>query len=153
MSDLTSVAQRLLAKTRADIPLTAAMQVGVQQWDGTVLTLTAPLAPNVNDKGTAFAGSIAAMANLSGWALLSLWVEAELGACQVAIYRSELAYRRPLQSDFTATAQLPSASVCEQVLQMLRERGKAKINLEISLADAGGEAVTMGGSYAIWLIT
>ena len=39
------------------LPLTVAMQVQAQAYDGQSLQLFAPLAVNHNDKGTAFAGS------------------------------------------------------------------------------------------------
>jgi len=144
-------AQALISELRSDIPLTAAMRVGVESWDGQQLVLRAPLQANINDKGTAFAGSIAALANLCGWALLTLWVEERFGPCQVAIYRSEMAYRKPLRSDFRARCSLPAASMLEDVAAMLAARGKAKINLEVELAGDEGQAVTMSAGYAMWL--
>jgi len=144
-------AQALIAQVRSDIPLTSAMQVGVTSYDGKQLVLRVPLQANINDKGTAFAGSISALANLCGWALLTLWVEERFGDCQVAIYRSEMAYRKPLRSDFTARCSLPAATMLEDVAAMLEARGKAKINLDVELAGDDGAAVTMNAGYAVWL--
>jgi thioesterase domain-containing protein len=144
-------AQALISQVRSEIPLTAAMQVRVETYDGHALALRVPLQSNINDKGTAFAGSIAALANLCGWALLTLWVEERFGDCQVAIYRSEMAYRKPLKSDFSACCSLPAACMLEEVAGMLEVRGKAKINLDIELTGDDGTAVTMNAGYAMWL--
>ena len=43
------------------IPLTTHMEVGVDRIDGTGVRLTAPLAPNINHRQTAFGGSVAAL--------------------------------------------------------------------------------------------
>ena len=53
MSDLDALADRV----RAAIPLTTHLDFRFTAFDGERLTLTAPLAPNHNDKGTFFAGS------------------------------------------------------------------------------------------------
>ena len=58
-----------------EIPLTRAMDVRVAAYDGNLLRLTAPLSPNVNDKGTAFGGSLYSLAVLCGWSLLHLKVK------------------------------------------------------------------------------
>ena len=42
------------------IPLTTHMEVGVDRIDDTGVRLTAPLAPNINHRQTAFGGSVAA---------------------------------------------------------------------------------------------
>ena len=65
-------AQALLRKIRGEIPLTQAMQLEVSAWDGKTLVLSVPLAANINDKGTAFAGSITALGSITGWAALTL---------------------------------------------------------------------------------
>ncbi|HET8731217.1 MAG TPA: YiiD C-terminal domain-containing protein, partial [Moraxellaceae bacterium] len=78
-------AETLLARMRTEIPLTAAMDLRVASFDGYTLVLRVPLLPNINDKGTAFAGSITALGSITGWCLLTLWSEEALGRCQVAI--------------------------------------------------------------------
>ena len=51
----------------SQIPLTRAMQLRVVDYDGSTLRLAAPLAPNVNDKGCAFGGSLASLLTLACW--------------------------------------------------------------------------------------
>ena len=51
-----------------EIPLARAMALTVAGYDGATLALAAPLAPNGNDKGCAFGGSLASLMTLAGWA-------------------------------------------------------------------------------------
>ena len=59
--------ERFEAECRRDIPLLNAMHLALVDYDDLTLTMEAPLAPNINNKGTAFGGSIASIC-LSYWA-------------------------------------------------------------------------------------
>jgi len=43
------------------VPITRAMGIRLRSFDAGGVTMTAPLAPNVNDKGIAFGGSLASI--------------------------------------------------------------------------------------------
>ncbi len=143
-------AERLVASLREEIPLTAAMSLGLQSFDGDTLVLRVPLAPNINDKGTAFAGSITALGCITGWCLLTLWSGQEIGPCQVAIFDSRFVFRKPLCGDFTATVSLPAESAREDLLASLQRKGKGRMALRIALADSEGEAASLEAEYALW---
>ena len=51
------------------MPPVAAMGIESAGWDGQRLRLRAPLAANINDKGTVFGGSMASIATLAAWGL------------------------------------------------------------------------------------
>lgn len=146
----TSELERLRTYLRTHIPLSTAMQVQVVHYDGQSLQLSAPLACNHNDKGTAFAGSIASLAALSGWALLMLWAAAEEGDCQVAIARAELDYRKPLRGDFCAQATLPEAAELQALRVRLQERGRCRVPVRVEVSDRDGMAVVQHAEYAVW---
>ena len=61
------------------------MQIDQLEYSGHAITLSAPLAPNINDKGTAFAGSTAGLATLTGWCLITLWLREQGIAADVMI--------------------------------------------------------------------
>lgn len=143
-------AQALLQRIRGEIPLTQAMQLEAAAWDGQTLVLSVPLAANVNDKGTAFAGSITALGSITGWAALTLWAEQELGGCQVAIFDAHFSFRKPLTGDFTATVALASAEDMKALQESIAAKGKGRLPLRISLADANGEAAYLDAAYALW---
>lgn len=142
-------AEALIERIRGEIPLTAAMQLSVKGFDGKKLELGVPLSANFNDKGSAFAGSITALGSITGWCLLMLWAEQEVGACQIAIYDAHFSFRKPLLGDFTASVSLPSVGECMALRESIEKKGKGKISLRISLADTNGEAAWLDGAYAL----
>lgn len=153
MSELAR-ARALLQEMRGQMPLLGFMELDVVAFDGRALTLRAPLAPNRNDKGTAFAGAIASLSTVTGWALLTLWARAEAagvgGSCQVAVYHSEMRYRHPIGADFEATAVLPDAAALARLRQGLVARGKGRVDVHISVASAGRDTVAQTAGYALW---
>jgi thioesterase domain-containing protein len=146
-------AEALVARIRSEIPLTQAMQLGVDHYDGHQLVLRVPLPPNINDKGTAFAGSITALGSIAGWCLLTLWAEREIGNCQIAIYDAQFSFRKPLRGDFSASVSLPGREECKALHYAVTRRGKGRITLKISLSDDDGVAAVLTGAYALWQAT
>lgn len=143
-------AEALLERIRGDIPLTGHMQLAVKSFDGQVLELLAPLAPNINDKKTAFAGSIGGLATLSGWFLLTLWTAEKVGRCDVAAANISHRFKRPIRGDFHARVSLPDAQELEAAVAWMKQKGRARIPLKISIVDAEGVAAEAEGDYAFW---
>lgn len=135
------------------LPLTVAMQVQPQIYDGQSLQLFAPLAVNHNDKGTAFAGSLSSLATVCGWCLVMLWTKEKYQqACQVAVATAQIDYKKPTTSDFIAIAKLPSAEQLLQVQQSLLRKKRARISLTIEIHDQQGMTVQQVADYAIWVV-
>ncbi|HQV41335.1 MAG TPA: YiiD C-terminal domain-containing protein, partial [Moraxellaceae bacterium] len=86
MSTPVKRAQALIVQLHQEVPLTAAMQLALQSFDDSTLVFRVPLLPNINDKGTGFAGSITSLGCITGWSLLTLWSEPLFGHCQCAVY-------------------------------------------------------------------
>jgi len=145
-------AQAFVLQMRAQMPLLNFMQVEATHWDGQVLTLSAPLEPNRNDKNTAFAGSIASLSTVTGWALLMLWCQREFGPCQVAVYHAELRYRHPITDVFKASAHLPNEAALEQLRKRMASHGKGRIDVQLIVHSGEQEAVTQTAGYAIWTV-
>lgn len=145
-------AEAFLRRVRNDIPLSAALQLRVTAWNGQTLSLQLPLDPNINDKGTAFAGSITAAGSLCGWVALSLWAEAQGLACQIAIFDAHFSFRRPIQADFQVCTSLPDAEVMSALKASLEASGKARLPLRISMGVAASEAAWVDAAYALWRV-
>lgn len=131
-----------------EIPLTAAMQIDAVEFDGKRLALHAPLAPNLNDKGTGFAGSTSGLATLSGWCVITLWLESRGIAADVMIARSEIDYNAPLLTDLQTQVELPDSAVLEQFERRLLEKGRARMPLEVTLGEPGAPVLVLSGDYA-----
>ena len=65
-----------------------------------------PLAPNVNDKGCAFGGSLVSLMTLAGWALVELALRQRGEDCDVFVGESHVRYLAPVWDDFQAHARL-----------------------------------------------
>ncbi len=143
--------RELNERFRRQIPLTDHLGLTISSWDGSALRMEAPLAANRNDKGTGFAGSIASLATLAGWALLTLAVEERCGAAEVAVYRSEISYRRPIDGDFHALCRLPKEAELTVFWNTLQQTGKGRLELAVTVGQGDEERVRFHGAYAVRL--
>lgn len=126
------------------MPPVATMRLRVAGWDGERLTLAAPLAAHVNDKGCAFGGSLVSLMTLAAWGLVTLRVEAAGLDADVFVADSQVRYRAPLFDDLEATARLDADGgvAWEGFLAMLRERGRARAALLATVPLPGGGVAT-----------
>lgn len=144
--------QSLQATLRHEIPLSGAMGLEVAGYDGESLTLRAPLAPNINHKSTAFAGSLNAVATLTGWGLIWLITHEQRLPSVIVIQEHTTRYLRPVGQDFAATCHAPPARQIERFLTALRQRGRARLPLTIEIITGDGQiAVTFTGRYVAFL--
>lgn len=130
------------------IPITRAMGIQVAAYDGTSLTLTAPLADNVNDKGTAFGGSLYSVLVLAGWGLLHLKLQEEGIRGDVMIHQCSVTYSRPVTADWQARCQLPDRGAYDRFISELTSTGRARLGLEVTILAGERVAVRFQGSYA-----
>lgn len=139
MSDIydASSLERYLRET---IPLARAIDVRVIGYDGYRLALSAPLAPNVNDKGCAFGGSSASLLLLAGWGLTTLKLaEAGLDA-DVYVQENSMFYLEPVWGEMVGEAFAPE-DPWDTFFATLRARGRARVLLESELTGADGAGV------------
>lgn len=130
------------------IPLARAMALRVAAHDGDSLTLAAPLAPNVNDKGCAFGGSLASLMTLAGWGVIRLAVAARELDCDIYVQDSAIRYLAPVWGDFEAIAKLADGESFDAFFAALAARGKARLNVtcRVPLVE-GGDAATLAARF------
>lgn len=132
------------------LPITTALGIAVAELDAQHLALTMPLTPNRNHKGTVFAGSLSALATLTGWSVVWLALREAGVSAHVVIQDAQIRYLAPARSDVTATAAFPDAATWQRALNGLRRRGKARLTLGAALRDVGGDVVaTFSGRYVM----
>ncbi len=129
------------------IPLTRHLGATLQLWDGKTVRLSAPLAPNLNHRNTAFGGSLSALAILGGWTLLHLALRERGIPHRIVIQRSTTDFAEPMKGDFTATSTLPDAARGERFLATLRRHDRARVVVTGSLTTATGLRGTHEGVY------
>ncbi len=132
-----------------NIPLTKAMQLSVTRFDSDGLTMEAPLSPNINDKGTAFGGSLAAILTLAGWALTVLVLREAGRKANVMVYHSQMDYRKPVTGKLLIRAAMPEEDSKAALVADMQHSGKSKwVVTGAALTDEGEVAVSYTGKYA-----
>ena len=141
-------AQQLIQFIRDEIPLARAMDLHLAHCDDDMLSLSAPLAPNVNDKGCAFGGSLVSLMTLSGWALVELALRRRGIDCDVFVAESSVRYLAPLWGDFRSDARLPPDADWATFFSTLAARNKARISVDCVVhGDDGKPASTLTARY------
>ena len=131
-----------------EIPLSRHLGLTVDGYDGVCLTLSAPLSGNHNHRDTAFAGSLNALATLTGWGVMWI-VLGELGvAGQIVIQSCTVSFLRPVTSDFSARCRKPATAELATFAATLAKRGKARLELEATIEEGDQVAVRFHGRYA-----
>jgi thioesterase domain-containing protein len=128
--DTTLHAQQLIRFIRDEIPLARAMDLQLADCDDDRLSLRVPLAPNVNDKGCAFGGSLVSLMTLSGWALVELALRRRGLDCDVFVAESSVRYLAPLWQDFRSEARLAADADWATFFNTLTARGKARVGVD-----------------------
>jgi thioesterase domain-containing protein len=132
----------------ASIPLVREMRIEVLDEADGRLRLRAPLAPNVNDKGSAFGGSLASLMILAGWALATRRLESAGLEADVYVADSTLRYLAPLEDALLAEAWLEEGD-WKDFVATFRQRGRARCRIAACVRlPCGGEATTFSGRFA-----
>lgn len=132
-----------------NIPLTAAMGVEVRALDDRALVVAAPLAPNRNDKYTAFAGSLAAVATLAGWGMTWISLREHERTADIVIARSRVQYLRPVGEEIVAVCPRPEPARLQALLEELDDSGSTRWELGVGIESAGRRALEFSGTYVV----
>ena len=134
---------------RGSMPLAHAMGVEVVLQNDGRIGLRVPLAPNVNDKGTGFGGSVAALATLAGWVEAQRQLDlATMGSnVEIVVQRGETRYIRPIRDTFLAVAEPPAAEAVQKFLRLYERKGLARLGVEVVIYCDGERVAEYGGDY------
>ena len=142
MSDLLSETERYL---HGKIPITRAMGVRLSCFDDEKLVITAPLAANHNHLGTAFGGSLGAIATLAGYALL--WLELDDRDSHIVIKSSSIQYRHPVNGDIRAVCKRLDPTQLDAFRKKFARTGKAGIELAVAIEENNRVCVDFQGLF------
>lgn len=141
--------ETLLRETEAflhrQIPITQAMGIRIGSYDDEKLVLTAPLDVNHNHLGTAFGGSLAAIATLAGYA--TLWLELGNRDAHIVVRRSEIDYRHPVKGEIRAVCRRPSVAGIASFRKKFERTGKARIKLQVTIEEGGELCAAFEGVF------
>lgn len=129
------------------IPQVRSMQADLVADEEGRMRMAAPLAPNVNDKGNAFGGSLASLMTLAGWSLATRRLEQAGLDAEVYVADSQIRYVAPLYGDLQAEAWLEEGD-WETFVDTFRQRGRARCRIAARIRlPEGGEAATFSGRF------
>jgi thioesterase domain-containing protein len=130
------------------IPISRALGVRATVATPEQVRVVAPLEPNLNHRSTAFGGSVAAVAVLAGWGLLRVRVDEVKPVPILVIQRSTLEYLLPIEADFEACCDTPSAERWDRFWRAFTQRGRGRIDLNVEVTAGGVLAARYHGTYA-----
>lgn len=122
--------------------------IEVESADDDGLVLCAPLAPNANDKGTAFGGSLFAVAVLTGWAWTARYLSMTRQSADAVIQQSSIQYLAPVHGVLRASLAAPSRVQIEKFQKMLQRAGRGRIRLQVEIHQESTLATQFDGVYA-----
>jgi thioesterase domain-containing protein len=150
ISDQISAGKTLENFIIEHLPLARAACISIDKYSGDTLVVSAPLDKNINDKGTAFGGSLYNLCVITAWGMTDLKAK-ELGlAGDIVVAKGEIDYLRPLRGRLIATVNAPSDDDLVHIKRSYESRGKAIFHLEVVILDENKNAcVQFKGKYAV----
>ena len=137
MGDAVVDALALETYLHEHIPISVAMGVTVVEATLGAVTLSAPLAPNINHRDTVFGGSASAVAILAAWALVRVRLEAEEITARLVIQRNAMEYLQPILGEFTATSVVDVDADWEKLVRTFRRKGRGRVSVRVVLSCRG----------------
>jgi thioesterase domain-containing protein len=119
----------------ARIPLAAPLGIRVVRLDERSLIVAAPLAENANHMGTGFAGSLLAVASLTGWGAV-VAVLGSVDLAHVVVQETTASFMEPVTGDFRAQGILPEPEARARFLDAFRRRGRARVTIIVEVVQA-----------------
>jgi thioesterase domain-containing protein len=122
--------------------------VEVERADDSAVVLRAPLAPNANDKGTAFGGSLYSLSVLTGWAWVTRYLAARDLPADTVIQESSMRFLVPVRGAFVARTAAPDAAHIDKFRKILHRAGRGRIRLTVEIHHAESLATLFEGVFA-----
>ena len=123
------------------MPPVQAMAIQATRLHEGVLSVTAPLANNVNDKACAFGGSLVSVMTMAAWGLLSESCRRENIEADVFIADSQVRFLAPVFGDLQANACLHVDTQWQVFFQTLLSRGRARAVTHSSIKNEQGQTL------------
>lgn len=144
--------EQLEKKLHNEIPLTKLMELKIDNYDDKELITSAPLSVNINDKGTAFGGSLSTITIISAWSLS--WLiskELNIDSKNIVVIKNENSYLKPVTKDIICITQKPSKKEISTIKEKIDKKGSASIKIKSKIIEDESVCVEFEGIYVIKL--
>ena len=141
---------KLQEKLHKEIPITKLMQLHINEYTQTELITSAPLDININDKGTAFGGSLSTITIISSWSLCWLIAkELNIHSNNIVIMNNETSYLKPVTKDIQCYTTKPTEEEILILKGKLERKGSASIKIKSRIIENNQTCVSFNGLYVI----
>lgn len=134
-TDLKNISKKLTQFFGDHLPITQFMGLDIESYDGQTLILTAPLEPSLNDKQTAFGGSLYNVAVMACWGMIYLKTQEKGIQCNQVVTEGKVKYIAPVTGRLRAICHAPNDEELNTFFKSFDEKGKAKISLDAVIYD------------------
>ena len=132
------------------LPITDYLKMRVDQYDGDSFSLAIDLQPSINDKLTAFGGSLYCLCVMNCWGMAYLQARQRGINPNMVVSYGEIDYKAPVSDEhIVARCEARSEVDWQSFFDRLDDRGRAKISLQSEVMCQGRQAVLFRGDYAI----
>lgn len=137
MSDtaISTRKQDLEDKIRHTIPMSNYMQFSIESLNALSITTSAPLDPNINIHGSAFAGSLYTLATLTAWAFGQSLIERHDLEAELVMAKAEIRYRKPVRKELTCSCNATPIQT-ERFINTLAKGERARLLLEVTVDES-----------------
>lgn len=137
-------------KIHTEIPMTKLMKLNLDSISEKHLTTHAPLDININDKGSAFGGSLSSIAIISSWCLVRLVCdELEIDDCDILVIKNESSFKRQVSKDIFCECLLPTNEDKKILLEKYQVKDSASIKVEATIKEDNEICMTYSGIYVV----
>lgn len=134
-TDLKNISKKLTQFFGDHLPITQFMGLDIESYDGQTLILTAPLEPSLNDKQTAFGGSLYNVAVMACWGMVYLKTQERGIQCNQVVTEGNVKYIAPVTGRLRAICHAPKDEELNAFFKSFDEKGKARISLDAVIYD------------------
>jgi thioesterase domain-containing protein len=142
------VAENLTSYLHDTIPAAKALEIRVTGIESGRVELRAPFGPNRNDHGSAFGGSVAALAILAGWTRLHVLLRERGVDAGSVIRKSALEYLSPADAELVAETQPLEERAVQRFFRSLGRFGKGRLEVVTEVRANGTLVASHRGDYA-----
>jgi thioesterase domain-containing protein len=136
---------QLESEIRQGIPLAAQMAFRISELSPNAIRVIGGGTENINVHGTAFAGSLYAVATLALWGLIRARLPER---STLVLAEGKIRYRKPVHGDIVASCKI-DATEMDRFLQRLQNRRSARLNARVELSgDQENAAEYQGTMFA-----
>jgi thioesterase domain-containing protein len=137
-------------KIHTQIPMTKLMKLELKEINNNSLITKAPLDINVNDKGTAFGGSLNSITIISSWCMTYfLSKKLNIENPNIVIFKNETKFIRPVTKDIICTTFIPNEEELNTLKSKLHTKNSGSIKIHSQIIENDKVCVDFYGIYVI----